>query len=71
MTANPPHTSFDFSVFVLNRTDAQEIRRTAEIARSVYLAEAAGDLLRRIGTTYRSTADLFGYAQRMNQTARL
>lgn len=71
MTPNTPYTSFDFSAFALNRNDVEEIHRTAEIARSVYLAKAVGDFFRRIGDAYRSTSDLFGYAQRMNQAARL
>lgn len=69
MTRNTP--TFDFSAFALNRSDAQEINRTAQLARSAYIGEATKRIGQRITGAYRSTADLFGYAQRMNQAARL
>lgn len=71
MTANTTVSTFDFSAFNTNRGDAQEIRRSAELARSAYLGDAVKQLGQRISTAYRSATDLFGYAQRMNQAARL
>ena len=69
MTPNTP--SFDFSAFTLNRVATEEIRRSAELARSAYLGGAVKQLVRRFRSGYRSTTDLLGYAQRMNQAARL
>lgn len=71
MTPNTPISTFDFSAFVFNRGDAQEIRRSAELARSAYLGDATRRFGQRVSAAYRSAADLFGYAQRMNQAARL
>lgn len=71
MTTNTSNASFDFSGFNLSNENAQEIRRSAEIARSAYLADAFKQLGQRISAAYRSTTELFGYAQRMNQAARL
>lgn len=69
MTRNTP--TFDFSAFAINRRDAQEINRAAQLARSAYICESTKRLVQRVTGAYRSGADLFGYAQRMNQAARL
>lgn len=71
MTPNTPISTLDFSGFNLSGETAQEIRRSAEIARSEYFGEAVKRFGKRIGAAYRSATDLFGYAQRMNQAARL
>mgnify|MGYP003131929315 CR=1 FL=1 len=71
MTTNTPLPGFDFSALDLNRLDTQEIRRTAELVRSEYIGAAMARLGQRITAAYRSAADLLGYAQRMNQAARL
>ena len=71
---NDPHTPFsnlDFSGFNLSGETAQEIRRSAETARSEYFSEAVNRFGQRIAAAYRSATDLFGSAQRMNQAARL
>lgn len=71
MSTNTPFSSFDFSGFNLGSASAQDIRQSAEIARSAYLGDAFKRFGQWISATYRSTTDLFGYAQRMNQAARL
>lgn len=71
MTPNTPLSTLDFSGFNLSSETAQEIRHSAEIARSEYFGEAFNRFGQRIAAAYRSATDLFGYAQRMNQAARL
>lgn len=70
MTPNTPFSNLDFSGFNLSGETAQEIRRSAETARSEYFSEAVNRFGQRIDAAYRSATDLFGYAQRMNQAAR-
>ena len=71
MSTNTPVSGFDFSGFNPDNANAQDIRRSAEIARSIYLGKAFKQVGRRINAAYRSTTELFGYAQRVNQAARL
>lgn len=71
MTPNTPFLNLDFSGFNLSGETAQEIRRSAETARSEYFSEAVNRFGQRIDAAYRSATDLFGYAQCMNQATRL
>ncbi|MBT5649534.1 MAG: hypothetical protein HOI96_09075 [Rhodospirillaceae bacterium] len=71
MTINTPATGFDFSGFNLSKPATIDIRRQAELARSAYIHTALNMLGQRITSAYRSTTELFSFAQRMNQAARL
>lgn len=71
MTTNTPITSLDFSGFNLGSANAQVIRRSAEATRSLYLSAAFKQIGQRTKTAYHSTTELFSYAQRMNQAAKL
>ncbi len=71
MTVNTPTPGFDFSGFVLSKTDAQLIHRQAGIARVEYMGKAVRQLRERTGAAFRSAGDLFSFTQRMNQAARL
>ena len=71
MTTNTTHNLFDLSGFNANRASAENIRRSAELARSEYLAAKFKKVKTRIGAAYRSASELFSFAQQQNQAARL
>lgn len=71
MTTNTPSTGFDFSGFNLSKPATVDIRRKAELARSAYMHTALNAVGQWITSAYRSTIELFSFAQRMNQAARL
>lgn len=52
-------------------TSSKMIRRDAEIARAIYLHDMFATGFRKIGSAFRRASDLFSFAQRMNQDARL
>jgi hypothetical protein len=71
MIHNTPKTSFDFSNFNLTSIAAQDVQRSAELARSDYLAAKIKNGAQRISAAYRSAGEVFSFAQRQNQAARL
>lgn len=71
MTTNTTKTSIDLSGFNYAGTKAQNIRRSAELARAEYLGKKLSNFGRRISAMYKSAGELFAFAQRQNQTARL
>lgn len=71
MTTHTTSAAFDFKGFTSAGITAQNVRRSAELARADYLADGLKKTGARIAAFYRSAGDLFGFVQRQNQAARL
>lgn len=71
MTTETPNQAFDFSYFNLTSATVQEVSRSAEQARSEFLAAKVKNGADRISAAYRSAGEVFSFAQRQNQAARL
>jgi len=71
MTTDTPKQAFDFSYFNLTSATVHNVYRSAEQARSEFLAAKVKNGAQRISAAYRSVGDVFSFAQRQNQAARL
>lgn len=71
MTSHTTDTAFDLENLTYTRITAQNVRRSAELARADYVADSLKRTGARIAAVYRSAGELFSFAQRQNQAARL
>jgi hypothetical protein len=71
MTTHTTNAAFDLKGLTSTGITAQNVRRSAEIARADYLADILKKTGPRITAFYRSAGALFSFVQRQNQAARL
>lgn len=71
MNTDTPKHAYDFSYLNLTSATVQKVYRSAAQARSEFLAAKVKNGTERISAAYRSVGDVFSFAQRQNQAARL